>query len=407
MRVAVFGSMVLVAGCGGSASRFPSSAAGDCGLRAAGAEIVAGTCIPGAHVRAFALRVDAANEPVLVGTFHGRLEIDRTKPLMTKAFAQSFFARFDSGLRPKVVRAIDAPGSLGGAVLDEGGVAVITSSGEGSAGPFFTRLGANGSVVLRRDLGFGGVAFGMSTVAPASIVLRAHREGLRVVRADRNGSVTNAARVAPAWIPQSSPSIAQGSLVGEMASIEGGVVVAHARAPGDDAATSDQALSKVGPDGTIVWTKPATIGSNAQLAAAGGAVAILSPDASAFCAGPVWFAVTLVDREGNARWSKCFPGQTHALRLEADAKGRIVVAGQAKGRIALGAAAYDAGDGVASFVVRLSDDGRVQSSAWLSGLRTVANQALALAPDGTVLLAGAAGLEGVQTHVYVVRLKLG
>ncbi len=381
-------------GCGGGAHF--ASAAKECGLEVHGLGAGAATCFASSSVRILALRVDASGAPIVVGSFHGRLELDRSHPIASDAVAQPFVAKLGADLQPRFVVPLDTPVDVRGVVTGRRGIAIVSSSTEAPAGPFLTRLGPDGAVTLRKDLAFGGVVSGAAFDPRGGVVTRTQQDGLRMFVTDEDGKVL----VAPPWLHEFPTSLREGALTPDVAVLGDGLVTAHTRAPLEDGGPSDQALSKISPTGVVIWTKPAAIGRSAQLASAGAGIAALTPDARSLCAGQA-VAVTFLDGEANVRWSRCFTGKTTALRLATDTSGRIVVVGQAEGPVDLGEGPITAPGNVASFVLRLDTDGNTKRLAWLGGPRNVANQAVALMPGGKVLVAGVISQGPRQTHVYI------
>jgi len=402
-------------GCSSSA-RFPTSAGSSCRIEASGADVVAARCVEAGAARIHAVRVDGAGDIVLGGTFSGFLWLDPGRVIGSNgSLGQGFVAKLRPDLSPRFVSPIDAPGTLRGIVTTSTGVTLVTSSPDssdaasGARGPFLTQLDGAGAVSARRDLGFGGLVTGVASDSGGSLVLRVQQEGLRLVVIARDGNVVSFPRVSPGWIAQFPASVTGDALVPDIAVGRDGAYTAHAGAT-DDGAVSDQVLTKIGANGAVLWSRPAPIGGNAQIAAlGGGGVAVLTPQAGAICPGAIGrsFAVTAMDGEANVRWLRCFAARAADLHLAVDSSGHVVVAGTMKD-------GGDLGDGertlpprsLASFVVRLGDRGETRKVVLLRGPPIVAVHAVSAEPGGGVVVAGLGGHEGTgQTHLFVVTLR--
>lgn len=392
MRPLILASLVLAA-CGGAPGRFPSATSA-CHLYARGAEVADAVCAATATAHVVALRVDAAGQPVVVGTFAGRLDLGR--PITTDAAAQPFVAGFDASLRPRFLTPLDVPGAIAGVARGARGLAIVSSSLEPPEGPFLTRIGPSGEVALRKDLGFGGLVGSVTFDPRGALVMRSQREGLRLVATDEDGNVLVAPRLAPAWVPQLPASTREGALVEDVAMLPDGVVVAHA------GTASDEVLTRITTSGKVLWSRAAPIDSRPQLGKVTSGFVALNPDGASQCPGQ-GFAVTLFDREAHPRWSKCFAGRAERLRLATDGA-RIVVAGQAQGVVDFGGGAVPAPGKTGSFVLRLDEAGNVLRVVWLGGPNHVANDAVALLP-GRILVAGGVGESPSQTHLYLATLR--
>ncbi len=400
-RVALLATLVL--GCG--AARFPSEAR-DCELTIRGLGVGAARCIQADHARATAIRVDAAGDIVLAGTFVGRLPLDPAAPILSSGDpGQAFVARLSPDLTLRFVRPVDAPGVLRGVAATPHGVVLVTSSGELPEGPFLTRLDANGRAALRRDLGFGGLVTGVSTDARGTLALRVQQDGIRVVVvSDEDGRILGTQRFAPPWAHLFPASVTADALVGDLALASGAIYALHARAPDYD---GDQAMTKVLASGAVAWTRPVPVGTNAQLVAIAGGLAALTPDATALCPGPLGttFAVTAFDGEGAATWQRCFDAHAAELRLAADPSGRAVVTGQMDGHADLGGGAWDVpSPGLASFVLLLDERGGTRRAALLTGPTVSAIQAVAVTPGGDLIVAGAVAVAARQSHFFIASL---
>ncbi|MCW5831965.1 MAG: hypothetical protein KIS78_05880 [Labilithrix sp.] len=395
MRALIVAALAFAA-CGGPAGSFPSSASA-CRLYARGADVAGAVCVASATAHVVALRVDRQGQPVVVGTFAGRLELDPSRAIATAGVAQPFVAGFDASLRPRFVTPLDLPGAMGGVTVGARGVAIVSSSLDAPEGPFLTRLGPNGEVTLRKDLGFGGLVGSVSFDPRGALLMRTQREGLRIVATDEDGTVLVAPRIVPPWIPQLPASAREGAVVSDVAVLPDGIVTAHAGEAGDEM------LTKVTTTGAVVWSKAAFIDSRSQLAAIGSGMVVLNADGASQCNGR-GFAVTMLDRDANPRWSKCFFGRAERLRLAAD-DGRVVVAGEAQGSMDFGQGAVPAPGKAGSFVLRLDESGNLRRVIWLGGPSHVANDAVAILPNGRILVAGGVGESPSQTHLYLATLK--
>lgn len=396
---------VTTVACGGGGGRLPNGGTAACLVEVQGMSAKDALCTPTKSARVTGLQVDASGDVIVAGTFNGRLDLDRARPIDTKEVAQSFVARLGRDLGPRFVRAVDAPGAVRGIATGPRGISIVSMSTDPTDGPFLTRVDAGGAVIHRRDLAFGGLVGGVGFDPRGGLVLRVQSDGLRVVVADEDGKVLISPRVSPPWIHQFPASVTEAAFVSEVASVPDGLVTTHALGASGDGAVSDQAVSKIGPSGAVVWTRRAPIGENAQVVAAGdGGVAVLSPQGGALCTGALGatFAVTSLDRDANVRWKRCFSGRTAGLRIAAAAD-RIVLTGQARGTVDLGDGPESAGPSLSSFVVRLRTDGKTAKTAWLRGTN-VANQALALGSDGSIYVGGVAGDGESPTQLYLARL---
>lgn len=395
MRTLVPIALLAVAACGRGGS-FPSSASA-CRLYARGADVADAICVPSSSAHVMALRVDERGQPILVGTFAGRLDLDPARPIATPAVAQPFVAGLDGSLRSRFVVPLDLPGALGGVATGARGVAIVSSDVDAAGqGPFLTRVGGDGAILLRKNLGFGGLVGGVTFDPRGAFVLRTQREGLRVVATDEEGNVHFAPRIAPPWVAQLPASTREGAFVSDVAVLPDGVVAAHLGEAGD------AHLTKVTMGGVVAWSKGVPFDSRPQLAATSAGMVALNPDGASQCSG-AGFAVTMLDREANPLWSKCFAGHTARLRLAAG-HGRVVVAGQARGDIDFGRGAVTAPGETGSFVLSLNERGDLRRVVWLGGPDHVANDAVAILPGGRLLVAGGVGESPRQTHLYVATL---
>lgn len=400
---------LLACGGGASGTRFPGAAA-SCLIGAVGADVVAARCIETPSARINAVRVDGAGDVIVVGTFRGHLAFDPSRPIAsTGQLGQAFVAKLGADLTPRFALPLDAPGAVRGVVTSTPGVAVVTAAVDPPEGPFLTQLDGAGNVVLRRNLAFGGLVSGVANDASGALVLRVQQDGLRLVVVSRDGNVLASPRVSPSWIAQFPASVTGDALVPDVAFGPDGAYVVHARGPSEDGVLSDQALTKLGPNGAFMWSRPVPVGANAQVVAMGGGVAVLTPQAGAICPGAIGrsFAVTALDGEANVRWLRCFSARAADLHVATDTSGHVVVAGSM-------ADSGDLGDGlrrvppksVASFVVRLGDRGETRKVAILSGPAIVAIHGIAPEPGGGVVVTGlGASNAGNQTHVFVATLR--
>jgi hypothetical protein len=402
-------SASIVAACG--PARFPGQAR-DCGLEIAGLGVSAAQCFEAPTARVTAVRIAAAGNVIVAGTFADRLAFGGATPMRAVAGqGQAFVAGFTPDLTTQFARAVDAPGVLRGVVAAPRGVGLITGSGDVPEGPFLTMLDPAGNVVSRRDLGFGGLVTGVATDARGVLMLRTQQDGVRlVVVSSDDGRVLGTQRVSPPWIHQFPASITADALVSDVALFSDGAYTLHARAPSDD---GDQAMSKMQlGSGAVAWTRPVHVGTNAQLVAMAGGTAALTPDAIALCPGR-GFAIAAFDGEAALRWQRCFAAHATELRLMTDPAGRLVVTGQMDGSADLGGGMFSVpADKLASFVLLLDERGETRRAALLSGPAIAAVQAVAVAPDGAVVVAGAVarsaageGRGALQTHLFVASLR--
>jgi hypothetical protein len=406
-RAIVLSLASIVGACG--PARFPGQAR-DCGLEIAGLGVSDARCFEAPTARVTAIRIAAAGNVIVAGTFFERLALAGATPMRAVAGqGQAFVASFTSDLRMQFAHAVDAPGVLRGVVAAPRGVGLITGSGDLPEGPFLTMLDSAGNVASRRDLGFGGLVTSVSTDARGVLMLRTQQEGVRLVAVSSDdGRVLVTQRVSPPWIHQFPASITADALVSDVALFNDGAYTLHARAPSED---GDQAMSKMHlGSGAIAWTRPVHVGTNAQLVALAGGTAALTPDAIALCPGR-GFAITAFDGEAAVRWQRCFAAHATELRVATDPAGRLVVTGQMDGVAELGGGTFSVpADKLSSFVLLLDERGEPRRAALLSGPTIAAIQAVAVAADGTVVVAGAVarttGERGTtQTHLFVASLR--
>ncbi len=212
-----------------------------------------------------------------------------------------------------------------------------------------------------KTYGWGG-ATGVVMVDNGDIII-ATFEG-RVARIDRDGNVK--------WFKEYS-----GSFMDVKLYPDGSIIAVGSR-------DSNVLVTKLSPEGEVDWAK--TYGgsdwdkANAVAIAPNGDI-IVTGGTYSFGAGKEDFWVLRLDREGNVKWQKTYGGskddEAHAVAVAPN--GDIIVAGYT---YSFGAGADDA------WVLRLDENGNVKWQKTYGGEWSDVATAVALAPNGDIVVAG-------------------
>ena len=414
-RIALLATMVL-AGCRGPT--YPRSGRGPCALEPRGdIRADARRCFAAQNARAQGVALGPDGTAAIAGTFSGTLADGPFRVFSDEVQAGGhsvidrdgrFLMVLQPTLDPKLVLKLDIPGWLRGLRFDGHRVTLVSDAAPPAVGPFLTGFDASGHVVSRSNSSLGGIA--TSTLWDgAALWVRHQADGLRAVRLKATGEVVAASPpLAPPWVHQFPLAIDDNAIISQMAKLrDGSVVVFHAReltyVPGE----SGEALSRVAPDGKMLWQVPISLGRNVQLAPLEEGVLALSPEPAAICRAlrPMSaFALTLVDSRGAVVWRRCYASTTSGLRLATHGT-EALVGGQFTGSIRLDAAVFDTQPGqLQSFVMWVGPDGHTLSAGTFGDSNTlVVVQALALGPNGRAVVAGASGLGRTTQYGWDVR----
>ena len=416
-RALVFAALGALAGCGGGASATAPVRAGGgpCDLTAdRPVAWRAARCVRADNARVLGVAADPRGGVIVTGTFTGSLAFE--SPL---AFAgpNAFVASLAPDLSTRWRARIDAPGALRGVAVDAGGVAIVTGSADPPEGPFFTRFDPSGAIVARKDLQLGGFSTSLAPTVSGAFVLRHQADGVRLVRIDAAGTALGAALVTPAYVHDFPANLDENALVADVAvDGAGGAVLPVMLGPAPEPGAPEIGLARLAPNGALLWTRGVRAGRRAQIAAVPGGFVLLSRDASGVCKTEDprdAFAVVRVDAEARVVFTRCFTARASDLRLAARADGVAIVAGQVDGTIDAGDGAHARTSGtLTSFLFALGPDGALRgpSVAFGDPLHFVAVEALGVARDGTVIVAGATGSQAPSSprmaSVFVATLAL-
>jgi hypothetical protein len=413
---AALGVCAAIVGCGGGVSRTAPAHAGDapCDLTAdRPVAWRAARCLRAADARVLGITPDPRGGVIVSGTFTG--DIGFESPL---AFAgrNAFVASLAPDLSTRWRARLDAPGALRGVAADARGVAIVTGSPDPPEGPFFTRFDGSGAIVARKDLQLGGFSTSLSATRAGTFLLRHQTDGVRVVTVDAMGGVGGAARITPDSVHDFPASLEENALVADLVVLpDGGAVTPVMLGPAPEPGAPEVGLARLAPNGAVLWSRGLRVGRRAQIAAVPGGFVLLSSDPTGVCKtadGRGAFAVVRVDLDARVTNTRCFTGRTSDVRLATREDGTAIVAGQFEGSLDLGDGGHARLEGtLGSFVVALGPDGTMRGPSIGVGdsVRFVAIEALAVARDGAIVIAGVSGTQARSPRmatVFVATLAL-
>ena len=179
-----------------------------------------------------------------------------------------------------------------------------------------------------------------------------------------------------------------------------GDIIAAGSTDSSGAGGYDALVMKLTPNGILIWAK--TYGSSGN--DTGRSIA-LTPDGDIIVVGTtdsfgaggydVW--VLKLDPDGNVIWQKTYGG------LENDVASSVVVT--PRGDIIIGGSTRSFGEGGAVWVLKLNPDGNVIWQKTYGGISLDETEAVTLAPDGDILVAGLTLNPNTGIDALVVRLN--
>lgn len=417
MKSGLAACILLAASLGCRGASFPSNP--DPGCELSPDRRVDGTalrCVVTPNARVLGVATAPGGQVALLGTYSGVLAFDPPQGLSDPNGV--FLATLGPDLSTRAMARVDAPGHVMGWHVAAGGIALVSSSADAPEGPFLTRYDGFGRVMMRRDLGYGGLTTSVLGDGSGQAILRHKSDGVRLVVVGADGNVLRASqRLIPAWVHEFPSRIEENGMVQDMARLtDGSVITVHARAISGEVNEQGEVLSKVSAQGEIAWQRPVRLGKGAQLAALGDSVIALAPYPIGVCHGSDpqrSFGLVRLDAAGRTMWGKCYRARAAGLRLASDGQSRLVVSGQFSGYANLGDRERDLDSALRSFVMWVDDQGHTLDSVALGdSAGFVAIQSTAMAPDGRVLIAGALGIGGPgespelkQTHLFIASVR--
>jgi hypothetical protein len=351
--------------------------------------------------------VDGAGDVLLVGGFTTTLDLGSGVTLSDPA-GGGFVAKLDAGGNALWAREVSQ--TTAHVFADKGGGAWITDDGEP---PSLTRFDANGTMIWTRPLQYSGTARLVPSSDGGAVVAWSGGNEIFAIDAAGNAVWTTTFDSLFWSMPPTSPANFRTVTVTDMDAAPGGgvtaLVQAYEMSISDNSGScsgSAALLVGVGSTGEVVWKQSLAPASNAVTLttdAAGNVLLQESLSGSAtddlghgkFYGG---IGLSMFDPTGKPRWGKHFAGGAGALRPVFDAAGNILIAGSFTGNVDFGGGLMDgAGPALRLFVLEVSPHGQWLASRLFASVGPDAQspyddgdraQAMAIAPDGSVLLAG-------------------